>query len=283
MAAALPLLACSLPAQATEPAPQDPAPETPATAKKLLEKVVAWQGGRKSLEAVRFLSISSLNITVHGKDGTNEASVRKLRYQLSHEGQAAKLAFTLDAAGSSRSMGFDGRRYWVRKPNWAEYISDQREDEAADIERMRDALDVLSTLFVTSLMQDGEPFEWTGRIQRSTAEGWHHIFRKSDHKGRKLSLVVRTDGSIVRASRDKKFPSEDREGKPTFVKAQVVVVPSEFVEVDPPESAGTGASKVRLPTKVEIQINSKPWITVRIPGDDPCTFREIAERYFKLK
>ncbi len=278
---ALPLLACALPLRvAADPAPQD----AEVSAKALLEKVVRWQGGRASLGAVRYLSIKGLNVTVHGKDGTNEASVRRLKYQLPVGEATAKIAFLLDAAGSTRTFGLDGRRFWLRKPNFAQFISEQTTEGAADIERIRDALDVLSTLFITSLMDDGEPFELKGRTKGGEAgTEFQYLFSKKDRRRRRLSLVVRADGSIVRATREKKFPSEDRQGKPTFVKVPVVVLPSDFIEVDPPDGAGDTAGKIRLPTKVVMQINSKPWITLRIPDDNPFSFRTIAAKHFKLK
>jgi hypothetical protein len=281
---ALPLLACSAASVASAGGPQDKPAEAPASPKALLKKVVEWQGGRKSLDAVRYVSIKALDITVHGADGTNEAKVRRLRYQLAHEDEPARLTFKLDAAGSSRTFGLDGRRYWLRKPQFEQFLSEETKEGAADIEKMRDALDVLSTLFVTSLMKDGDPFEWRGRTRGAASDGaFQHLFTKKDRQGRRLTLVVRPDGTIVRASREKKFPSKDRQGKPTFVKADVVVIPSEFVEVDPPEDAGENAGKIRLPKKVEIQVNAKPWITVRMPDEQPFSFKTVPAKYFKLR
>ena len=233
------------------------APQQGESAERLLERAIAWQGGRERLAATRYLKVPALKFTLHGAEGgTNEGQIA-CYYALATAEAPDKVRLKIDHGAGTRTMGFDGISYWIDRQNFNAFLSRERADDREDIERLDEARDILRVLFLPALVGDGEPFVYAGSVRRG--DDVRHILHKKDAKGRRVSLHLGEDGAVFQAARREERREKDKFGDEQLLVRELVVLPSDFVTID----------GVRLPRKIEVQTNGKPIITCQVAGDTP--------------
>ncbi len=266
---------CCGSAGAQEEPPPAPVGSDQAVAAQILEKAIEKQGGRAVLGKIGHVTVRSLVFVVHGQGGQKNEGTLSVKFRLPSGDRPDQLWLNLDAGGIARTLGFDGERHWIFRPSpeFKAYLSADRPDDKADMDRIDEARDVLRALFLPALEREGTPFEWKGRSLE--ARRWKHVLAKKDAKGRALALHVWEDGDVYLVRRTETGIGQDKDGQPFEWARSLVVFPSEWVVVD----------GVRLPTKLEIKLDSTPFVDCKIQHDDVQAgfqFKPVDDRVFRL-